>query len=74
MSSSHDVDPAPVSIRAYPDGPFLVRGDFVLEHADGAAVTSVDPDRPVIALCRCGRSKLAPLCDGSHTSRRARPA
>lgn len=72
MSSSHGVGPEPVSIRAYRDGPLVVTGDFVLEYADGTAVASVDPERAVIALCRCGRSKTAPLCDGSHTPRRPR--
>ncbi|MGF1665764.1 MAG: CDGSH iron-sulfur domain-containing protein [Acidimicrobiia bacterium] len=72
MTSSQNAGPAPVSIRAYPDGPLLVSGAFALEHADGSAVASVDPERAVIALCRCGRSRMAPLCDGSHTPRRAR--
>ncbi|HEX2155003.1 MAG TPA: CDGSH iron-sulfur domain-containing protein [Acidimicrobiia bacterium] len=33
----------------------------------------VDVSRSVVALCRCGRSANAPLCDGSHRApRRAR--
>jgi CDGSH-type Zn-finger protein len=29
---------------------------------DGTTVTS----SRIVALCRCGRSALKPLCDGSH--------
>ncbi|MEX1005574.1 MAG: CDGSH iron-sulfur domain-containing protein [Acidimicrobiia bacterium] len=55
-------------IRIYPDGPLLVRGDFVLEDV----ATGENPAHgSVIALCRCGRSGRAPLCDGSHRSPRA---
>ena len=54
-------DPATV-IRAYPDGPLLIRGDFELLDENGDPVTS----RRTVALCRCGRSALAPLCDGTH--------
>jgi CDGSH-type Zn-finger protein len=50
-------------IRAYPDGPLLVRGDFELRDETGELI---DPGRATIALCRCGRSALKPLCDGSH--------
>ena len=47
----------------YPDGPILLRGDFEITGADG---TPVPTRRRVVALCRCGRSALAPLCDGTH--------
>ncbi len=52
-----------VSITVCPDGPLLVRGPVDLLSADG---DSVDHSRRVVALCRCGRSRLKPLCDGSH--------
>jgi len=50
-------------IRAYPDGPLLVRGDFELQDENGEPV---DPRRGTIALCRCDRSARKPFCDGSH--------
>ena len=50
-------------IRAYPDGPLLVRGPFTLRDEDGAAL---DVRRRTVALCRCGRSRRLPLCDGTH--------
>lgn len=52
-----------MTIRAYPGGPLLVRGDVRLVDADGGEIPCV---RHTIALCRCGRSKLAPFCDGTH--------
>ena len=52
-----------MTIRAYPDGPLLVRGDVRLVDADGHEVPC---HRHTIALCRCGRSRLAPFCDGTH--------
>lgn len=63
--------PSGVSITVCPDGPLLVRGPAALLSADGEAV---DHDRRVIALCRCGRSRLKPLCDGSHRLNRFRDA
>jgi CDGSH-type Zn-finger protein len=53
----------PTVIRAYLDGPLLVRGSFQLEDEDG---NQLDPQRTTIALCRCGRSALKPFCDGTH--------
>ena len=56
-----------VTITVCPDGPLLVRGPARLVTVDGEAV---DHSRNVIALCRCGRSRLKPLCDGSHRTSR----
>src|SRR4051794_27613819 len=49
-------------ITVYPDGPLIVRGDFVLDDVDGEQIRS----GKLVALCRCGRSAVKPLCDGSH--------
>ena len=57
----------PVSITVCPDGPLLVRGAYELRSADGSVVPV---DRAVVALCRCGRSRVKPLCDGSHRAAR----
>jgi CDGSH-type Zn-finger protein len=56
-------------IRAYPDGPLLVRGDFQLVDEDGEPI---DLHRATIALCRCGRSASKPFCDGLHSLARRR--
>lgn len=58
-------------IRVYPDGPLLVRGGVSLLDQDGNEVCG---RRKVVALCRCGRSRLTPLCDGSHQRRGRQPA
>ena len=52
------------TITPYRDGPLLVRGPFKLLDQDG---NEIDPGRDgTIALCRCGKSRLRPFCDGSH--------
>ncbi|MFF0267687.1 CDGSH iron-sulfur domain-containing protein [Kribbella sp. NPDC004536] len=51
-------------IRAYPDGPLIVRGEFELLDENGDPVPAA---RRTIALCRCGRTAIPPLCDGTHT-------
>jgi CDGSH-type Zn-finger protein len=53
----------PVRITAYRDGPFLVRGPVELLDQDGEPI---DAGRGTIALCRCGKSRLRPFCDGTH--------
>ena len=50
-------------ITPYRDGPLLVRGPFRIEDQDGEAI---DAGREVVALCRCGKSRMRPFCDGSH--------
>ena len=46
-----------------PGGPILVRGQAVIEDADGNQHATT---RPVSAVCRCGRTARAPWCDGTH--------
>ena len=52
-----------VTITPYRDGPLLVRGPFTLIDQDGA---EIHVDREVVALCRCGKSRIKPLCDSTH--------
>jgi CDGSH-type Zn-finger protein len=52
-----------VTITAYPDGPYLLRGAFTLRDQDGSEIAS---SSRVVALCRCGKSRLRPFCDGTH--------
>lgn len=46
-----------------PGGPLLLRGAAVVETEDGVRHAT---RRPVSALCRCGRSAIAPWCDATH--------
>jgi CDGSH-type Zn-finger protein len=50
-------------ITPYRDGPLLVRGPFVLADQDG---NEIAVGRRTVALCRCGKSRIRPFCDGSH--------
>ena len=50
-------------ITPYEDGPLLVRGPFELIDQDG---NMIEVTRKTIALCRCGRSRSKPFCDGMH--------
>lgn len=52
-----------VVIVPYRDGPLLVRGPFVLRDQDG---NDIDVSRRTVALCRCGKSRIRPFCDGTH--------
>lgn len=53
---------AAATVTLYPDGPLVLRGDFAVREVDGSIV----PTPRTVALCRCGRSAVKPLCDGSH--------
>lgn len=50
-------------ITPYRDGPLLVRGPFRIEDQEGNEITI---RRGTVALCRCGRSRMRPFCDGTH--------
>ncbi len=52
-----------VTLTAYRDGPMLVRGSCAILDQDGRAL---DRRTRAVALCRCGKSRLLPLCDGTH--------
>lgn len=51
------------SITPYRNGPYLVRGEFEILDQDG---NEIRRSREVVALCRCGRSRMKPFCDGTH--------
>jgi CDGSH-type Zn-finger protein len=55
--------PADVTITPYRDGPLLVRGQFTILDQDG---NRIETGRETVALCRCGKSRLRPFCDGTH--------
>jgi CDGSH-type Zn-finger protein len=50
-------------ITPYRDGPLLVRGPFRLVDQDGNEIST---GRETVALCRCGKSRMRPFCDGTH--------
>jgi CDGSH-type Zn-finger protein len=52
-------------ITPYRDGPLLVRGTFTLQDQDGNAI-ELGGRETTTALCRCGKSRLRPFCDGTH--------
>ncbi|MBM4186406.1 MAG: hypothetical protein FJ206_03740 [Gemmatimonadetes bacterium] len=51
----------PVQIGVKPNGPLLVRGRITVTRENGEVV-----ERESCSLCRCGATKNAPFCDGSH--------
>jgi CDGSH-type Zn-finger protein len=63
MSSAHPMPKDAVVITPYRNGPLLVRGPVQLTTPDGAPIES---GRDPIALCRCGKSRSRPFCDGTH--------
>jgi CDGSH-type Zn-finger protein len=52
-----------VVITSYRDGPLLVRGPFRLQDQEG---NEIEVGRRTVALCRCGKSRMRPFCDGTH--------
>lgn len=52
-----------VVIVPYADGPYLVRGPVILRDQNGVGI---EAGRRTFALCRCGKSRMRPFCDGTH--------
>jgi uncharacterized Fe-S cluster protein YjdI len=52
-----------VYIEQKPNGPLVVKGEFMLIHPDGKR----EVVEKTTALCRCGGSSNKPFCDGTHT-------
>src|SRR5436305_6432458 len=52
-----------VLITPYRDGPLLIRGSFALADPEGNLIGC---RRNPVALCRCGKSRMRPFCDGTH--------
>lgn len=58
---------ADVTIRMRANGPLVVEGPVTVVDSQGNQF-SINPDKPAVALCRCGQSGNKPFCDGSHKS------
>ncbi|WP_420039599.1 CDGSH iron-sulfur domain-containing protein [Gordonia sp. MP11Mi] len=56
-------DDGPRRVRVVKKGPILVEGPVDVERPDGSLVHC---DRFQVAICACGLSANAPLCDASH--------
>lgn len=52
-----------IKIAVLQDGPYLVKGEFLIIDAAGDEYPAV---RRTVALCRCGGSANKPFCDGAH--------
>lgn len=52
----------PRAIAVTKDGPYWVTGGVTVTMSDGRTLET----RNRVELCRCGRSSIKPLCDGSH--------
>jgi uncharacterized Fe-S cluster protein YjdI len=52
-------------IQILKDGPILVSGNFIIRDSNKKKIRI---ESETVALCRCGVSKIKPLCDGNHKS------
>ncbi|MEY4191308.1 MAG: hypothetical protein RIR17_2044 [Planctomycetota bacterium] len=57
----------PIVIRCRDNGPFVVKGPVqVVDNAGNPF--PIPAGKEVVALCRCGASKVKPFCDGAHNA------
>lgn len=62
-SLDYKINPeAAVKIRVIRDGPLLLEGPARIFGQDGQLIKEADR----LVLCRCGKTKNSPFCDGSH--------
>jgi CDGSH-type Zn-finger protein len=54
-----------ITIRVRPNGPYLIEGAVTIVDQHGNPFP-INPDKPAVALCRCGQSSKRPFCDGTH--------
>ena len=52
-----------VTITPYRAGPLIVRGPVRMTDMFGK---EIEIGRETVALCRCGKSRIRPFCDGTH--------
>jgi len=52
------------SIKILKDGPYLAKGVKNFKNSKDVTI----PSKPVMTLCRCGKSSNKPFCDGTHTN------
>lgn len=57
------MSPASADVIMCPGGPMLLRGEHAITDEDGIEHRT---ERPISAVCRCGRSASKPWCDGTH--------
>ena len=57
------VETTAVSVAFAPDGPVLIDGPVAVCGSDASEAVGVK-----CALCRCGKSRAKPFCDGSHVA------
>jgi len=58
----HNGNIGPLEVNSAPNGPLLVSGNFVILSSSGRVAWRGKK----AALCRCGKSKNKPFCDGAH--------
>ena len=51
-----------IDVKSMKDGPFVISGSFYLERENGVKTKF----NGTVSVCRCGKTKLPPFCDGSH--------
>lgn len=62
MEEAKKKDKPGAEISIMKNGPIIIRGHFKLKDIDGNEIVTEN----TAALCRCGRTKTPPICDGSH--------